>query len=374
MKTTTLSPKRPGARPSTPPRLGIALIIVLISVFVLSILAGGFAYSMKVETRLARNANSETDLEWLGRSAVECARWEMGQYMTVPLPYDSLEQPWAGGSSLLGLSNTPLADFKHEIKTDIGTATWTIVDLERRININSAPEPILQQALVVAGVDPSEVTPIVNSIIDWIDADKIPRLQGAESDYYESLSPAYFAKNGPIDDISELLLIKGVTPELYYGIAVTNLQARMFNQQNARFGSIASALPSHPVALTALFTTLSIGRINLNTASAEVLQVLPGVTPEIAQAIVSARQGEDDGSRMFGPYRSVQEVERSTEVPRGMGAMLQRFADVRSRTFEVRVDAQINGYHRYFTAVLGRNNPRDVQVLTFSWTDQHKGS
>ena len=38
---------------------GIALIIVMISIFVLGMLAGGFAYSMKVETKLARNGNSE---------------------------------------------------------------------------------------------------------------------------------------------------------------------------------------------------------------------------------------------------------------------------------------------------------------------------
>ena len=50
---------------------GIALIIVLISIVVLSVLATGFAYSMKVETRLARNANYDTELEWMGRSGVE---------------------------------------------------------------------------------------------------------------------------------------------------------------------------------------------------------------------------------------------------------------------------------------------------------------
>jgi general secretion pathway protein K len=352
------------------PCRGIALIIVLISVFVLTILAGGFAYSMKIETRLARNANSETELEWLGRSAVECARWELGQYRTVPLPYDALDQPWAGGANLMGISNTPLAEFKHEIHTENGEATWTIVDLERKININSVTEPMLQQALMVAGLDPSEITPVANSILDWLDPDDLVRLQGAEKDYYEGLRPAYLAKNGPIDDISELLLIRGVTAELYYGIASTNYMSRMFNQESARYRSLGSALPSHPVALTSLFTPLSNGRININTASAEVLQILPNMTPEIAQEIVSAREGEDDGSHMFGPYRLVSEIERSPTVPRNMSATLQQYADVRSSTFEVRVDAQISGYHRYFTAVLGRNNPRDVQVLTFSWTDQ----
>jgi len=54
---------------------GIALIVVMISIFVLAILAGGFAFSMKIETKLARNANNETELEWLGRSGVEYARY-----------------------------------------------------------------------------------------------------------------------------------------------------------------------------------------------------------------------------------------------------------------------------------------------------------
>ncbi len=358
------------------PAAGIALIIVLISIFVLTALAGGFALSMKIETRLARNANSETELEWMGRSAVECARWELAQYLTVPLPYDALDQPWAGGGNLLGISNTPLADFRHEIHTANGGATWTILDLERKFNINSinpanpAAEPILEQALMVAGLDPSELTPVANSILDWLDPDDLVRLQGAEKNYYEGLRPAYMCKNGPIDDISELLLIKGVTPEMYYGLASTNYLTRSFNQESARFRALASAMPRNPVALTALFTPLSSGRININTASAEVLQILPMVTPEVAQEIVAARQGEDDGSHMFGPYRSVGEIERSPAIPRGMGSMIQQFTDIRSRTFEVRVDAQISGYHRYFTAVLGRNSARDVQVLTFAWTDQ----
>jgi len=77
---------------------GIALIIVMISIFVLTMLAGGFAWSMKVETKLARNANSESQLEWLGRSAVECARWELAQQLSIAQePYDALNQVWAGG-------------------------------------------------------------------------------------------------------------------------------------------------------------------------------------------------------------------------------------------------------------------------------------
>ena len=65
---------------------GIALVIVMISIFVLAMLAGGFAYSMKVETKLASNGNSEEELQWLGRSGVEYARWVLANSMADPTP------------------------------------------------------------------------------------------------------------------------------------------------------------------------------------------------------------------------------------------------------------------------------------------------
>src|SRR5207248_599747 len=111
---------------------GIALVIVMISIFVLAILAGGFAYSMKVETKLARNANSETEIQWLGRSGVEYARWVLAQQLAIPNePYDALNQVWAGGSGGLGTSNSPLANVQSDVKLGNGHFTWHIVDLER---------------------------------------------------------------------------------------------------------------------------------------------------------------------------------------------------------------------------------------------------
>ena len=63
----------------TQSRRGIALIIVLIVIVVLGILAGGFAYSMKVETTLARHASFSSELDWLGRAGVEVAKWVLSQ-------------------------------------------------------------------------------------------------------------------------------------------------------------------------------------------------------------------------------------------------------------------------------------------------------
>lgn len=348
---------------------GIALIIVMISVFVLTVLAGGFAYSMKVETRLARNANSEAQLEWLGRSAVECARWELAQQMQIPQePYDALNQVWAGGPGGIGVTNSPLEGFQNQIEVKGGGASWTITDNERKANINVANEAILQQALMVAGVDAGEMTPVVNSILDWIDRDDKPRIQGAESDYYQGLPVPYYAKNGPLDDISELLLIKGAQ-DFYAPAPPPTDGQRVYNPLMSRLGPMGGNVIAPAVGLTNLFTTLSSGRININTASAEVLQLLPTVTPEVAAAIVAGRAGEDDGSGMFGPYRTIADIRRVPEVPLPMLGVVQQFGTVRSSVFEVHVDAHIGEYHRHFVGIIGRNNPRDVQVLSFYWTD-----
>lgn len=64
-------------------RHGIALIIVMVCITVLSILAAGFAYSMKVETKLAMNANNEAELLALGKSGVAMAQWVLAQQMTI---------------------------------------------------------------------------------------------------------------------------------------------------------------------------------------------------------------------------------------------------------------------------------------------------
>ena len=182
---------------------GIALVVVMVAIFVLAILTGGFAYSMKVEMRLAMNANHDGEMLWLGRSGVERARWILAQQLSVPNePYDSLNQKWAGGPGDLAESNSPLSDVSLDnYQTGDGTISIKITDLERKFNINSADQPVIQKALILMGASASDTPEVVNSILDWIDPDDNPRMSGAESDYYQSLNPPYYAKNRPIDDL-----------------------------------------------------------------------------------------------------------------------------------------------------------------------------
>ncbi|NQT12839.1 MAG: general secretion pathway protein GspK, partial [Planctomycetes bacterium] len=64
---------------------------------------------------------------------------------------------------------------------------------------------------------PGMTEDIADSILDWIDSDDEPREFGAEIDYYASLDPPYAPKNGPLDTVEELLLIRDVSPWLLFG-------------------------------------------------------------------------------------------------------------------------------------------------------------
>jgi hypothetical protein len=64
---------------------------------------------------------------------------------------------------------------------------------------------------------PNMSSDAADAIVDWVDADDIKRTAGAESADYGSLSNPYKAKNGPLNSLDELLLVRGVTPEMLYG-------------------------------------------------------------------------------------------------------------------------------------------------------------
>ncbi len=64
---------------------------------------------------------------------------------------------------------------------------------------------------------PNMTEDVADAILDWLDPDDEQRELGAEVDYYSGLTPAYGTKNGPVDTVEELLLVRGVTPQLLFG-------------------------------------------------------------------------------------------------------------------------------------------------------------
>lgn len=343
---------------------GIAMILVLGAVIVLTAIVAGFSYSMKVEARLAQNYQSDAEMQWMARSGVELARYILAQEMLAPggRNYDALNQKWAGGVG--NLTNDALAGISL---TDniIGRGRFAIkiTDQERRFNINAADRFVLQQALIMMNVDASLQGTLIDSILDWRDPDNDPGLNGAESDdFYLRQDPPYFAKNGPIDDLSELLLVKGMTPELYWGSGSTNV-VRSDNApmpgEIGRFGE--PAYVTH--GFSDIFTAVSAPQVNINTCTAETLQIA-GLDPLIAQFVLEARRGPDgvDGTEDDMPFLNPAQIPIPSDDPT-LRQQIQQYFTVRSLTFEVIVTCEIGGYQRQFRSLLLRRSPRDITIL-----------
>jgi general secretion pathway protein K len=351
---------------------GIALIIVMVIVVVFAILAGGLAYSMKVETKLARNSSWDTELEWLGRSGVELAKFVLSQSGPGGQQYDALNQKWAGGS---GETNDALADISlTDNHLGHGTFSVKIKDCDSKFNINLAvmtPE-VVNQACILMGVDAADAPHIVNAIVDWVDRDDATRMGSSdtESDYYASLQPPYRAKNGPIDDLTEMLMIKGITPAMFYGsggtAAMVSRGVPVANRVNSRRGEE----PAYPIGFVDLFTTVSGRFININTASAEVLQLIPDVDGNLANAIIETRNGPDhvQGDEDDMPFRSIGEIQNVPGMTRDIAALFARYFSTRSSTFEVEVETQIDAVKRTYYAMLRRTgNGNQIVTLFMYW-------
>jgi hypothetical protein len=245
--------------------------------------------------------------------------------------------------------------------------------MERKWDINlvaNARQPeldVLTKALAEVGVtDASLSSTIGDSILDWCSPSDTARFSGAKDDYYTHLNPPYYCKSGPIDDLNELLLIKGMTSEIYWGSNASNHPVSAFQQHGGgAFGEPTggsasgfrnSDAPVYPVGLQQLFSPMG-GKLNINTASLKTLQLIPGMDEASAEAIIRQRAGPDgiDGTDDDAPFQNIGEINSGmpggaapANVPgapaAGVAAQgLANYIDVRSYVFEVRVDAEING-------------------------------
>ena len=64
---------------------------------------------------------------------------------------------------------------------------------------------------------PGMTEDVADAIVDWVDSDDSMREAGAESAYYQGLPQPYMAKNGPLNSIEELLLVRGVAWQMLFG-------------------------------------------------------------------------------------------------------------------------------------------------------------
>ncbi len=354
---------------------GMALLMVMVTIVFLGILAGQFATSMKVETRLGSNMMVDPELEWAGRSSIEWVRLLLSDKCDPEFNYDSKVELWAGGPSedidriIDGLDGIDPMELKPPELVE-----WEVVDLERYFNINRADESILREALIVMGGQVADEDLIVNSIQDWMDPDDKERLSGAESDLYEGLEIPYYAKDGPIDDITELLLVNGVSSEMFWGPGGRTGRNPMMDQL-INLGVETEDGLGYRVGFVDLFTALSdpaFQGVNANTASAEVLDMLPGIDELTAQDIVTTRmEREAEG---YAGFKTVQEIVGTVPSlnaalvgnanPQSGMNMLGRMFTVKSTIFRATMTVEVGGHTARWVGIIRRLNQNQTEILS----------
>lgn len=165
----------------------------------------------------------------------------------------------------------PMPLIHYEFPT--GSVNVEIIPESSKLNVNTAPPEQLQTLMSVIGVPADRAQLIVQGILDW----RFHPPGGAFTNfdqYYLSLSPTFRSRHASLEEIEELLVIRGMTPELFYG-----------RYEKSPDGNL---LP-RPGLKDCLSVYGGSGVFDINTVQPAVMVAL-GVPPESAALIVAMRR------------------------------------------------------------------------------------
>jgi len=241
----------------------------------LTVIAGEFCYAIRTEANITRNFKEETQAYYIAESGLF---WAIGKLVInefvpreVKTPDGKEEQQDIRSRINTDIPPIPFGEgqFKVERENESG-----------KINLNKAGAPLLKMMLNNFEIEDADKNIIVDSIMDWRDPDSFHRANGAEDEYYLSLPAPYKCRNSDFTSIEELLLVRGITPKIFYG----GLKEIIAVYQDKETGSERDKLRR---------VGFDFNRININAASPRMLRALPRMTEDIIQEIIKYRAEKD---------------------------------------------------------------------------------
>ncbi|MBI3811094.1 MAG: type II secretion system minor pseudopilin GspK [Nitrospirae bacterium] len=190
---------------------GIALLLTLVVLVLLTAVIVEFDYGAKVNLITAGNFRDDIQATYLAKAGVTAARAVLKDDAKNQSGYDGLDEFWA----------RPLPPYP----VGEGFVSVEITDEGGKINVNRLgnsntqvsgdTQEMLKRLLKVLEIESGQIDPIVNAIHHWVDPSTDIGHECEEDSYYQRQDPPYHCKKAPMDTLSELLLIEGVTPEIY---------------------------------------------------------------------------------------------------------------------------------------------------------------
>ena len=174
---------------------GFALVVVIVVVLLVTFLASRLIMQVRFESRAAHNLRKRRQARFLAEAGVSLALFRI------------LDRPV---DDTLGDPKEPFVPGReYEAVLPEGKIRYYAVSETGKINLNGEDFTLLREYLLFLGLEEERVTVIIDSLLDWEDADDLHRLNGAEKDYYQGLADPYEPRNGPLADPGEFFLVRG---------------------------------------------------------------------------------------------------------------------------------------------------------------------
>jgi len=312
---------------------GFALILTILIISLIVTLTLQFNASMRSDLYAASNLRDSIKLGYIAKSGFN---WALAILSVDALEsdFDSIHDPWMYAKALSSYSTSIFEEGRFEVEIMDHSGKIQINQLvDKDGKYNNKQKDLLTRFLNSKqfGLEPQDVANIVDAIKDWMDGDNDTDF-GAENAYYQTLEKPYSCKNAPLDSLEELLLIRGITKELFYGTEDKP--------------GIRHYLSIH-----------GDGKININTADPLVLASLSDQMDEdMVQNMVTYRMDEENNLKDLQWYKQVPEMSHVTIDPL-LVTTVSTYFEIRSEGFK---DAMRKG-------VRGMVERREGSFRILSW-------
>ncbi len=287
---------------------GFALILTILVVSLIVVFTLQFNFSMRSDLYSATNLRDGITLASIARSGFNCALAFLTEDAS-ETDFDSLQEPWAYSKAFSSYSASMFKQGQFELE---------ILDLSGKIQVNQLVDKkggfdarqrdLLSRFLNSEpfDLDPEKVDNLLDAIKDWIDPDDEVTRFGAENGYYQGLERPYRCKNGPFQFLEQLLLVRGITRELFYGT-------------------------KERPGLSRYLTVHGDGKININTADPLVLKCLfPGIDDEAVESMVEYRLDKENDLKNPKWYKNVHGMSHMNIDP-GLVTTTSTYFEIRSQ-------------------------------------------
>lgn len=313
---------------------GMALILTIMIISLIVTLTLQFNASMRSDLEETANLRDGVKMSYVAKSGFSYALAVLSMD-TEEGSVDSLHDIWADSKTLSENAGSLFDDGRVGLRISDHSARIQINHLvDENGEYDAAQKGLLTRFLrsTVFDLSLEEVDNIVDAIKDWIDGNSEVTRFGAEDTYYKTLEKPYACKNAPLEFVEELLLIRGITKELFYGT-------------------------EERPGISDYVTTYGDGKININTADPLILRALSDHMDDgMVEEMVSYRDDEESDLSDPGWYKTLP----------GMGdvAISDDLLTTSSTYFEVSSEGLRDNMAKRISGIVKRT---EGEIETLSW-------